>query len=89
MSRMPRAFRRAEGAAVSSLLLQEMRGRSDRTRGQGGSTDELSGVPSRRASGGQRPRKVRPVCAYAVADPGILKRGGTTGADPGLTVGGG
>ena len=25
----------------------------------------------------------------AVADPGILKRGGTTGADPGLTVGGG
>ena len=25
----------------------------------------------------------------AVADPGILKRGGITGADPGLTVGGG
>ena len=24
-----------------------------------------------------------------MADPGILKRGGTTGADPGLTVGGG
>ena len=24
-----------------------------------------------------------------MADPGILKRGGATGADPGLTVGGG
>ena len=57
MPRMPRAFRGAEGAAVSSLLLQEMRGRSDKSHAQG-PTDQLSRVPPKCASGGQRPRKV-------------------------------
>ena len=61
MSRMPRAFRGAEGAAMSSLLLQEMRDRSDSSRAHG-PTDQLSRVPPRSASGEQQPRKVESVC---------------------------
>ena len=57
MSRMPRAFRGAEGAAMSSLLLQEMRDRYDSSRAHG-PTDQLSRVPPRSASGEQQPRKV-------------------------------
>ena len=34
-------------------------------------------------------RSLNPFLSPPVADLGILKRGGTTGADPGLTVGGG
>ena len=42
---------------MSPLLLQEMRGRSDKSRALG-PTDQLSRVPPKCASDGQRPRKV-------------------------------